>query len=59
VDWGTIGVVTQRTRAYESERELQRGLLIGFTRGGGELSAIVFNPDDPKPLVVVAASLEF
>lgn len=58
-DWCEVGVVTQRTRAYESERDLQRGLLLGISHGNGELSAIVFNPDDTEPLVVVAAALEF
>ncbi len=60
VDWGTIGVVVQRTQAYESDREFQRGLLLGLSHGGGELSAIVFNPDENEPLVVVVvASLDF
>ena len=59
VEWVELGLVVQRTRAYESERELQRGLLLGVSHGGGSLSAIVFNPDEDRPLVVVAAALEF
>ncbi len=59
VDWGEVGIVVQRTRAYESERELQRGVLLGFSRGSAALGAIVFNPDSDTPLVVVSAALEF
>ena len=59
VDWGELGVVAQRTRAFESESEIQPGLLLGLAHGGGTLSAIVFNPDEDRPLVVVAAALEF
>ena len=29
VDWLRIGMATQRTRAYRSEREIQRGFLVG------------------------------
>ena len=57
--WSEFGVVIQRTRAYESERELQRGLLLGFSRKGASLSAIVFNPDTEEPTTVIALALTF
>jgi hypothetical protein len=59
VDWLRFGLVTQRTKVYEGERDLQRGLLVGLTYKITSLTTYVFNPDDCRPLVVVALSLEF
>jgi len=59
VEWFRIGVVTQRTRAYKAERELQRGLLVGVSYRGKDLSAFVFNPDNGKPLVIIAIAATF
>jgi len=54
-----IGVATQRTRAYQSERDLQRGFLVGasFKRVGATL--YVFNPDDARPTTFVAVAVGF
>ena len=30
VDWFRFGLVTQRTRVYQTDRDIQRGLLVGF-----------------------------
>jgi hypothetical protein len=54
-----MGVVTQRTRSYEAERDIQRGLLLGFSLKNIDLTGYVFNPDDSKPIVVLAATLTF
>jgi hypothetical protein len=54
-----FGVVTQRTRAYQSDREIQRGLLVGFSYKRLEVVGHVFNPDDSKPIVVLSARLTF
>ena len=59
VDWFRFGLVTQRTRAYESDREVQRGLLVGFTYNKVDLSAHVLNPDDDEPTFVIAVGLDF
>jgi hypothetical protein len=59
VDWLRVGFVTQRTRAYQTDREIQRGLLVGVSRGKLDLSAIVFNPDESKPVVVVMVAVHF
>ena len=59
VDWFRFGLVTQRTRAYQSDRDIQRGFLVGFTIGGLDLTAHVFNPDDPSPTYVLNASMGF
>lgn len=59
VDWFRFGLVTQRTRAYESDRDIQRGLLAGFSHRSVSLTTYVLNLDESKPIVVVAAGVEF
>jgi hypothetical protein len=59
VDWFRIGMVTQRTRAYQTDREIQRGLLAGVSCKKLSFTTYVFNPDESKPLFVLAASLSF
>jgi len=55
--WFRFGGVIQRKRAYESDREIQRGLLAGFSYRSVDLSTYVFNSDDDKPTVVLALGL--
>lgn len=59
VDWFRFGLVTQRTRVYETDREIQRGLLVGFSSKQVDVTGYVFNPDESKPTVVAAAALNF
>lgn len=59
VDWFRFGLVTQRTRAYKADRDIQRGLLAGFSLNRLDLTAYVFNPDESKPTVILAAGLHF
>jgi hypothetical protein len=54
-----FGLVTQRTRAYAAERELQRGLLAGFSYDVASLTVYVLNPDDSQPILILAAGLAF
>ena len=49
-----VGLVTQRTRAYQSDRDVQRGLLMQYSLTHVDLSGYVFNPDEGTPTVVVA-----
>ena len=58
-DWFRVGLVTQRTRVYETEREIQRGLLVGFTYKNLEATTYVFNPDDSEPVVVLSVAFSF
>ena len=57
--WWRIGLVTQRTRVYETERELSRGLLVGFTYKALTSAFHLFNPDDTHPVLVFSAALDF
>lgn len=58
-DWFRIGMVTQRTRVYETDRDIQRGVLVGFTYKNFALTTCVFNPDESEPTIVVALSYSF
>lgn len=59
LDWLRLGMVTQRTRVYSTERDIQRGILIGLSRGPASLTTYLFNPDDARPTLVVALAVEF
>ena len=59
VDWFRFGLVTQRTRAYESDRDIQRGLLVGVSYKKLDVGAYFFNPDDEEPTYVISVGLTF
>jgi hypothetical protein len=54
-----FGLVTQRTRVYQTDREIQRGLLAGFSFRALDVTGYVFNPDDEKPTFVLAVAITF
>ena len=58
VDRFRFGLVTLRTRVYQTDRDIQRGLLAGFTYKKLDLSGYVFDPDD-DPTYVFAVGLSF
>lgn len=58
-DWFRIGAVIQRTKLYQTDFDIQRGFLVGFSFKQLDLTAYVFNPDASHPLVVLGASLTF
>ena len=59
VDWFRFGMVTQRTRVYETDRDIQRGPFVGVGYKNLEATTYVFNPDDGEPVVIVAVGLSF
>jgi hypothetical protein len=54
-----FGVATQRTRTYQTDRDIQRGLLAGFSYRRTQVIGYVFNPDDDAPTVVIAVRVTF
>jgi hypothetical protein len=58
-DWFRFGFVTQRTRAYKSDVDIQRGFLVGFSYKKIDLTTYVFNLDQSRPTIVVGASVNF
>ena len=59
VDWLRFGLVVQRTKAYETDFDIQRGLLIGFTYKRVDVTTYVFNPDMSRPTVVLGVAVNF
>jgi len=59
VEWFEFGPVIQRTKVYQSNFNIQRGVLVRFSRQKLDLSACVFNPDADWPTYVLALSISF
>jgi hypothetical protein len=58
LEWLRGGIVVQRTKAYETDFDIQRGLMVGVTYRQLDFAVYVLNPDD-DPLVVLGVSYEF
>jgi hypothetical protein len=59
VEWFRFGLVGQRTKVYQTDRDIQRGLLVGFSFKHVDVNTYVFNPDESSPPVVVALAVNF
>ncbi len=59
VDWFYFGLVAQRTRVYETDREVQRGFLVGVSYRMMDLTTYVLNPDAGDPTVIVELDVSF
>jgi hypothetical protein len=59
VDWFRFGLVGQRTRAYQADVDIQRGLLVGFSYKKMDFTTYVFNLDQDKPTWVFAVGVSF
>ena len=59
VSWFRFGLVTQRTRVYKTDRDIQRGVLVGFSYKKVDLSAYAFNPDQDKLTFVFSVGVRF
>jgi hypothetical protein len=59
VDWFRFGLVGQRTRAYQTDVDIQRGLLVGFSYKKMDFTTYVFNLDQGKPTWVFAVGVSF
>ena len=58
VEWFYCGLVTQRTRLYKTDRDIERGVLAGVSFKRMSLTGYVLNPDD-QPTFVFAVGLTF
>ena len=57
-EWLRLGLVAQRARVYESDREVNPGLLVGLSYASATATVYVLNPDDDAT-VIVSLGLEF
>jgi len=58
LEWLRFGVVVQRTRVYRTDRDIQRGLLVGIANELAGITTYVFNPDIGGAVWVVALELD-
>jgi len=59
LEWFRFGVMAQRTRIFSSGRVLERGLLAGASWHFVDLTLHLLNPDDSRPVVIVALGGRF
>ncbi len=59
VEWFRFGLVTERTRAYQTDRDIQRGLLAGVSFKKLGLAGYFLNPDDEKPTFILTVTVTF
>jgi hypothetical protein len=58
-DWLRAGLASQRTRAYHTPLDVQRGVLIGFSHNKVDFTTYVFNAGWTDPTVVLALGFKF
>lgn len=58
-EWLRIGVVAQRTRVYDGERDVQRGPFAQLTWGRVTIGGYWFNPGSSDQVVVASFGLTF
>ena len=59
VEWFRVGLVGQRTRAYQTDVDIQRGLLVGFSYKKMDFTTYSFNLDQGKPTWVFSVGVSF
>jgi hypothetical protein len=58
-DWIWFGIAGQRTRAYQTDLEIQRGLLLGFGIGNFSITGYVMNPGWDDVFGVINVGYQF
>jgi len=53
LEWLRVGLATQRTQAYHTKLDTQRGFLVSLTHGSLDFTTYVFNLGFTEPSVVV------
>ncbi len=59
LDWLSVGLVSQRTRTYQTGLDVQRGFFVGFKYKSLSLNINVFNPGWETPTVVGSLAVSF
>lgn len=59
LEWLSLGLAGQRTRARETDLEVDRGFLVGFTWGQVGATAYLFNPDRDDPYGMIGITFDF
>jgi hypothetical protein len=59
LNWCRTGLVAQRTKAYHTGLDIQRGILVGFSHKRLDFTAYVFNAGWTTPTVVQSLTYSF
>lgn len=59
VEWCHFGLASQRTRAYQTKLDVQRGVSLGFAYKRMDYTTYIFNAGWTDPTVVLALSYKF
>jgi hypothetical protein len=59
VDWLRVGLVAQRTKAYHTSLDTQRGFLVGVSHKHLSFTTYIFSPGWATPTVVLEAGINF
>ena len=58
-DWCRVGLVAQRTKAYQTSLDIQRGILIGLSHKKVNFTTYIFNAGWTDPTVVLSLGFNF
>lgn len=58
-NWLRVGLMAERTRAFQSSLDVQRGFLVGISRTKWESTIYIFNAGFTDPTVVLELGLNF
>lgn len=58
-NWFRVGAVAQRTAAFRTTVDVQRGILVGVSRKKWEFTTYVFDPEINEPTVVLEVGVNF
>jgi len=59
LEWCRAGLVAQRTKAYHTDLEIQRGLLIGFSHNRIDFTTYILNAGWTDPTVILSLGFRF
>jgi len=59
VEWLSFGLVAQRTRVFDTDVEVDRGLLVGVSFRSVTATVYIFNLDTDDPYVMVGIGISF
>ena len=59
LQWLRVGLVGQRTRAYQTPLDVQRGFFVGVSHKNLDFTTYVFNPGWADLTTVLAATFHF
>ncbi len=59
LEWFRAGIAAQRTKVYQTDLDIQRGLLVGFSGKRLDLTTYVLNFGWTDPTVIVAVGVKF